>query len=45
MKILQAALLVLGIVLISLGVARGEALDIFDRATIICLECIGLGGH
>lgn len=31
-----------GIVLILTGLARGEATEVVQKATIICLECIGL---
>ena len=35
--------LLLGIVLVVAGVFRGEAQTVFDKATRICLECIGVG--
>jgi len=41
--VVQISLLLLGMLLIGLGLARGEAGEILQRAIFICLECIGLG--
>ena len=41
--ILQLALLAAGIVMMVLGLARGEAFEIFQKGIIVCLECIGIG--
>jgi len=41
--ILPAAFLLTGIILMTLGIMRGELQDIFHKAIIVCLECIGIG--
>lgn len=38
-----AALLAAGLVLLILGALRGEAAVVLRKATLICMECIGLG--
>lgn len=38
-----AALIFLGIILIAVGVLRGENTTIWRKAVNICMECIGLG--
>jgi hypothetical protein len=32
-----------GAVLLALGIALGEPAKIFEKATAICLQCIGIG--
>ena len=43
LRITQAALLAAAIAFIALGVARGEHLEVLQKAAAVCLECIGLG--
>ncbi len=40
---LWAALFVLGLALVALGVTNGGARDVLAKAIQICSECIGLG--
>ena len=42
-KILCVSLLILGIAMIILGVFRGEAETVFEKAVRICMECIVIG--
>ncbi len=35
--------LTVGVCLIVIGVARGEAEVVFEKAIRICMECIGIG--
>lgn len=37
------AALAAALVLIGVGVARGEPLEVMQKAVWICLECIGIG--
>jgi len=39
----QVILIILSVSAIIAGVYRGELTDIFRKATLICLECIGVG--
>lgn len=41
--LLTISLILAGCVLMGLGVLRGETLVILQKATTICLECIGIG--
>lgn len=41
--IISVLLLCLGVALILAGIFRGEALTVFNKATRICMECIGIG--
>ena len=40
---IQAALLFLALILIAVGVYRGEPRVILNKAIRVCMECIGLG--
>ena len=39
----QGALLIAGIVMLCVGVMRGEADTVLSKAIRLCLECVGLG--
>jgi len=41
--LLAVIILSLGLALLFLGIYRGEAITVFNKATHICLECIGIG--
>ncbi|MDO4443199.1 MAG: CD1871A family CXXC motif-containing protein [Slackia sp.] len=38
-----ALVLAAAVVLIALGVAQGDMLDTWRKASLICYECIGIG--
>ena len=40
---MQAAVLLAGIFMMVAGLLRGEALEILNKAIIVCMECIGIG--
>ncbi|MFI3256994.1 MAG: CD1871A family CXXC motif-containing protein [Spirochaetales bacterium] len=42
-RITQIALLALAGIFIFIGILRGEAGVMFQKAVLICLECIGVG--
>ena len=41
--LLQGALLIAGIVMLCVGVMRGEADTVLSKAIRLCLECVGIG--
>ena len=42
-RYLWIPLVLLGAVLVALGALRNETMLLFSRASMICLECIGIG--
>ena len=42
-KIISILLIIIGISLAIAGIFRGEAASVFNKASRICLECIGIG--
>ena len=43
MRILRAAIILLAVILIMVGIFNGSLNDVFIKASKICTECIGLG--
>ena len=41
--VLQAVLLIAGVVMLIYGAYRGEAATILSKAIKLCLECVGIG--
>lgn len=39
----QVLVLIAAAAFLTLGITRGEVLEVFKKAVKICLECIGLG--
>lgn len=42
-NIVALSLMAAGLLALIAGVLRGEAADVLRKATMICLECIGIG--
>jgi hypothetical protein len=42
-SIISTALIAIGLIFIIVGISRGEAEVVFQKAINICLECIGIG--
>jgi len=42
-RIISIIVLILGFAMLIAGIFRGEALTVLNKATKICLECIGIG--
>ena len=42
-NIVMAALLIAGIILMTIGILQGELSAIMRKAVLICFECIGIG--
>ena len=42
-KILSVFLILLGVAFVIAGIFRDEAVTVFNKASRICLECIGIG--
>ena len=43
LNLLRAAILVIAVMLIVIGITRGEATVVLEKGIRICLECIGIG--
>ena len=42
-KWITLAIFMIGLVMIGLGIARGEPVTVLTKATSICMQCIGIG--
>ena len=41
--VVQATLLIAGVVMLCFGIWRGEAAVVLSKAIKLCLECVGIG--
>lgn len=42
-KPITILLLIIAILMIGIGIFRGEVQDVLTKATNLCLECVGIG--
>ena len=42
-RMLRIILLIAGVCMMAVGIFRGEASEIFRKAVVVCMECIGIG--
>ena len=42
-RLIPAALIVAGIVMLIVGIGRDEVVSVVGKAATVCLECIGIG--
>ena len=42
-RAVQVTGLVTALILIAMGLAQGDGVDVLRKATRVCMECIGLG--
>ena len=42
-KLLGIGALIIGGAFVAIGISRGEVVTVFAKASIVCLECIGIG--
>jgi hypothetical protein len=40
---IQIVILLVGVIMMTFGLLRGEALEILRKAIVVCMECIGIG--
>ena len=43
MKHIKKIILILSLILLVIGVTKGEVFQVFYKGMMICLECIGIG--
>lgn len=42
-RLIALALAAAGAALMAVGFARGDTLEIFRKASFVCMECVGIG--